>query len=157
MQLDGKAGAPDLLQQRVEAVEARLWHELGFVAVAAHGRQQLAHLGERRPTCPLDIPERIAVLRQRIGEFVPDGADLKHHHAHGVGDDVVELARDPGSFLGHRDPCRRVSLPLGQGGAHLRRFGLLDTLPEGKAGDPGDRELQNGMKTSSSTECPGML
>ena len=71
---------------------------------------------------------------------MPDGADLEHHHAHGVGDDVVELARDPRALLGDRDARRCLSLPLGEGRAHLRRFGLLGTLAQGVAGDPGDHE-----------------
>ena len=82
------------------------------------------------------------------------GADLEHHHAHGMGDDVVELARDPRALLGHRDSCgglslalgerrahlRRLSLALGKGRAHLRRLGLFGTLAQGVAGDPGDHE-----------------
>ena len=67
-----------------------------------------------------------------------DGTDLKHHHAHGVGDDVVELARDPRTLLRHGDSRGGISLPLGQCRAHLRRFGLLRTLTQGVARDPGD-------------------
>ena len=67
----------------------------------------------------------VAALR----ELVPDGADLEHHHAHGVGDDVVKLARDPRALLGHGDPRRRLALPLGEYGAHLRRL----PLPLGEA------------------------
>jgi hypothetical protein len=37
VQLDGEASAPDFVEQCIEAVEARLRHELGFVPVAAHG------------------------------------------------------------------------------------------------------------------------
>ena len=44
---------------------------------------------------------------------MPDGADLEHHHADGVGDDVVELPRDARALLGHGDPGRGVPLPLG--------------------------------------------
>jgi hypothetical protein len=46
---------------------------------------------------------------------VPDGSDLQHHHADGVGDDVVQLARDPGPLLGRRDPRGDVPFPLGLG------------------------------------------
>ena len=119
MQLDGQAGAADLVEQRVEAVEARLRHELGFVPFAAHRGEKTAHLGKRCPAGPLDAPERIAVLGHCIGELVPDGADLEHHHADGVGDDVVELARDPRALLRHRDACGRLALALGLRRAHL--------------------------------------
>ena len=44
---------------------------------------------------------------------MPDGADLEHHHADGVGDDVVQLARDARALLGHGDPGGRLALALG--------------------------------------------
>ena len=77
---------------------------------------------------------------------MPDGADLEHHHADGVGDDVVELARDPRALLGHRDARRRLPLPLGLRRAHLRRFGLLGSLAQGEARDPADREHERGRR-----------
>ena len=40
-----------------------------------------------------------------------DGADLQHHHADRVRDDVVQLARDPRALLGDRDPRRRLGSP----------------------------------------------
>ena len=95
--------------------------------------EQAAHLGERGAAGLLDAPERLAVLGERLGEPVPDGADLQHHHADGVGDDVVELARDPGALLGDRDPRRRLPLPLGLGRAFLGRLGLLGALAQGEA------------------------
>jgi hypothetical protein len=66
---------------------------------------------------------------------------VEHHHADGVRDDVVKLARDPRAFLGDRDACRCVPFPLGLARAYLRGFGLLGTLPHSKAGEPADREL----------------
>ena len=140
MQLDGQARAADLVEQRVEAVEAGLRQELGLVPFAAHGGQETAHLGERGPAGSLDALERIAVLGRRIGEVVPDGADLEHHHADGVGDDVVELAGDPRALLCHRDACCRLTLALGVGRAFFRRFRLLRTFTQGVARDPGDHE-----------------
>ena len=126
MQSHRQPGASDVVHQRVEGVEARLGAELDVVAVAAHRAEQAAHLGERCAAGLLDAPERVPVLGQRVGELVPDGADLEHHHAHGVGDDVVELAGDPRALLGHRDARRRLSLASrASGRAHLRRLGLL--------------------------------
>ena len=116
--------------------------QLGFVPVAAHCGEETAHLGERCPPGPLDASERIAVLGQCIGEPVPDRADLEHHHADGVGNDVVKLAGNPRSFLCHRDTCGRLALALGQGRTLLRRFGLLGTLTQGVTGYPGDHEPQ---------------
>ena len=89
--------------------------ELGFVFVAAHRSQEAAHLGKRGAAGLLDVSERVTVLSQSLGEFVPDGADLEHHHADCMGDDVVQLARDPYALLCHCDPRGRVPFPLGLG------------------------------------------
>ena len=53
---------------------------------------------------------------------MPDGADLEHHHADGVGDDVVELAGDPRALLRHRDACCRFTLALCLRRTLLRRL-----------------------------------
>ena len=94
-----------------------------------------------RPVCSTPC-ERLPSSVERVGQPVPDGADLQHHHAHGVGDDVVQLARDPRALLGDRDPRRRLALALGLGRAHLRRLGLLGPLAQGEAGEPADPEQQ---------------
>ena len=101
-----KAGAADLFQERVEAAETRLGCQFEVFAVAAHRPEEAAHLGERCAAGLLDASERIRVLGECFGELVPDGADLEHHHADSVGDDVVELARDPRALLGDGDAGR---------------------------------------------------
>ena len=126
----------------MESVEARLRGELGFLSVAAHGGQETAHLGKRGAACLLDAPERVTVLGERVGELVPDGADLEHHHADCMGDDVVQFARDPHALLCHCDSGRRVPFPLGQARAYFRRLGLLGTLAQSEARHPADRELE---------------
>ena len=117
VQPDRKPGAADVVQQRVEPVDARLGRELEAVAVATHRPEEAAHLGKRCAAGPLDAPEGIPVLLEHLRELVPDGADLEHHHAHGVSDDVVELPRDPRTLLCHRDACGRLALALGLGRA----------------------------------------
>ena len=77
---------------------------------------------------------------QRVGEPVPDGADLQHHHADGVGDDVVQLARDPRALLGDGDARRRLALALGLAGALLGRLGLLGALAHAK---PASQQIAN--------------
>ena len=103
VQLDGQPGAADLLDQRVEAVKAGLRRELDAIAVTAHHTEQTAHLRQCAAPGLLDTPEGIAILGHRVGELVPDSADLQHHHADGVRDDVVQLARDPHPLLSHGD------------------------------------------------------
>lgn len=142
VQLDGQAGPADLVQQGAEGVEAGLGHQVDAVLVAVHGGQQAAHLGQRGAPGLLDAGERIAVLGERVGELVPDRTDLEHHHADGVGDDVVELTRDPRPFLGHRDSRGRVPLPLGLGRAHLRHLNLLGPFPHGETREPADPEQE---------------
>ena len=125
-QAHGQAGAAELVEQRVEAVEAGLRREVEVVAVAAHRAEQPPHVGERGAAGLLDAAERLAVLGLRRGQVVADGADLEHDHADRVGDDVVQLAGDPRALLGHRDAGRRLALALGVARALLRRLGLLD-------------------------------
>ena len=54
---------------------------------------------------------RIAILGGR--ERVSDGADLQHHDADCMRDDVVKLSRDPRALLGHCDSRSSIPLPLG--------------------------------------------
>ena len=118
--------------------------ELELVAVVPHRVEQAAHLGERGAARLLDVPERLAVLGLGLRHPVADGPHLEHHHADGVRDDVVELARDPSALLGHRDPGRRLPVPLGPAGALLRGLGLLGPLAQGEADEPADREQHGG-------------
>jgi hypothetical protein len=134
-----------------------------------HRSEQAAHLGECGTAGLLDAPERVPVLVEGLRELVPDCADLEHHHAHGVGDDVVQLARDPRALLGHGDPrggfalplgegrphLRRLSLPLGERRAHLRRLGLCLPFPQGIAGDPGDDEPERDEDEVAGRLCAG--
>ena len=93
----------------VEAAEPGLRRELGTVVVlAAHRAEQPAHLAERRSG--RSARRRAARRRPRRSarrQPVPDGADLQHHDADRVGDDVVQLAGDPGALLGDGDARRR--------------------------------------------------
>jgi hypothetical protein len=147
-------GSCYVVHERVEPVEPRLRRELDAVAVAAHSSQHAPHLCEGGAPRAFDTAERVSVFFQRVWELVPHCADLQDHHADGVRDDVVELARNACALLGHGDPSRRLSfalgedrphlrrlsVPLGEGRAHLRRLGLLGTLAQGVARDPRDHE-----------------
>jgi hypothetical protein len=82
------------------------------VAVVSHRAEEAAHLGERRAAGLLHVPEGVRVVPQRLRQPVPDNANLKHHHAHRVGDDVVQLTRDSRALLGNSDACGGFTLPL---------------------------------------------
>ena len=73
------------------------------VAVAAQHAEQPAHLGQRlrgRPARSSRAPR--ASLGWSAVEHVAPRPGLDDHHADVVGDDVVQLARDPRPLLGHR-------------------------------------------------------
>ena len=76
------------------------------------------------------------------GSWCRTAPDLEHHHADCVGDDVVELARDPRALLCDGDTCRRLALALGLGRAHFGRLGLHRALAQGVAGEPADPEFE---------------
>jgi hypothetical protein len=135
----GQPGSAHLLQQRIEAGERRLRRELEPV-VAAHRPEQPAHLRERPPPGLLDVPERVAVLFELVRQAVAHGAHLEDHDAQGVGDDVVQLPRDPHALLCDRDARRRLPLALRLPRALLGRVGLRGALAQGEAGEPGDRD-----------------
>ena len=82
------------------------------LVVGAHGAEQAPHLGQRLAAGHLDVVQRVLVGRQRGGQPMADGAGLEHHDAHGVGDDVVELARDASPLLGDGEPRGRLALRL---------------------------------------------
>ena len=108
-----------------------------------------------RPVCSTPVRASLSSA-ERLRQPVPDGADLEHHHADGVGDDVVELARDPGALLGDGDARGRLALPLGLRRAFFRRLGLRGPLAQREAGEPGDRE-QDGDEDEVAGAWSGLL
>ncbi len=88
---------------------------------------------------------------------MPDGADLEHHHADGVGDDVVELARDPRAFLGHGDACGRVPFALRDGRAYFRCLSLLGAFAQSEAGNPGDHEIDRDEDELARRMCGNLV
>ena len=112
-QLDGQSGAADLLEQPAEAVKAGLRRQLDTITVMAHDIQQMTHVRQGSAAGLLDSQEGSAIFGHRVGELVPDGADLQDHHADGVRDGVVQLARDPRPLLAHGDTRRGIPFLLG--------------------------------------------
>ncbi len=79
-----------------------------MAADVAHRVEQQAHVGQRGPARLLDVAEGAPQFRVRIGELVPHGADLEDHDADGMGDGVVQLAGDPGAFLGRHEHDQNI-------------------------------------------------
>ena len=140
----GRPARPNASTQRVEVGEAGLGREVGVrrrrgASRRAGGASPRARRGRcaRRRGAPRGP-------RPLGGQVVPHGADVEHHHAHGVGDDVVQLARDPRALLRDGDARRRLTLALGVRRPLLRRLGLHGALAHGEAGQPRDREQRPG-------------
>jgi hypothetical protein len=73
---------------------------------------------------------------------VTDGPDLQDHHAHGVCDDVVQLAGDARTLLGDRDAGPRFALELRLSRTPLGGFGLLRAFAQREADKPRDRDQE---------------
>ena len=58
-------------------------------------------------------------------EPAADPTHLEHHRAHAVGDDVVQLARDPGALLRYRLAGALLALLLEDGRVPLVAGGLV--------------------------------
>src|SRR5438067_4901413 len=99
VQVNRETGMAHLIQERFEVLEARLRSEFGVLVGAAHRAEQASHLGERRATGLLDTFQRLPVTRPSLWQLMAHRADLEDHHADGVDDDVMELARDPSALL----------------------------------------------------------
>ena len=130
-------------RQGLQVVQPGTRRELEQVVALPQRTQQPAHLGERRTAGLLDVPQRLPLLG-RGRHPVPHRPDLEDHHAHRVGDHVVELARHPGPLLGHRHPGRRLPLPLGPQRPLLRGLAPLGPVAQGEPDEPGDREEHRG-------------
>ena len=109
-----------------------------------------------RPVCSTPLSASLS-SRERLGQLVPDGADLQHHHADGVGDDVVELARDPRALLGDGDAGRRLALPLGLGSRAAPP--PRPAAARSRSAKPASQPIANstGMKTSSPARVVGVV
>ena len=97
--------------------------------------EQPARLGQRLAAGLLDRGERLARRRLLGAEGVALRAGLDDHHAHVVGDEVVQLAGDPRALVGHRLARAQVALALEQLRARGERLGPQLALADRAAGD----------------------
>ncbi len=158
VQPGGQTGAADLVQQRVRPSRPGC----GTNSTSSPSRRIAAR--RRRISASAVRPARSTLLSASrssasvVGELVPDGAHLEHHHADGVGDDVVELAGDPRALLGHRDPGRSLALALGPDRAHLGCLGLLGALRAARSPATQAATNRSVMKMNELVGCgPGMF
>ena len=96
----------------VEVLQTGLGRAVGRVDVGAHDAHHPPHLREGPATGLLDRQERFALALLLGTEQAAHAARLDRHDAHGVGDDVVQLAGDAAAFLGDRLAGEGVALRL---------------------------------------------
>ena len=109
----GRPARAHLVDQRLDVGETRLGHHRLLLAViAAQDAEQPADLGERLAAGRLDRFERRPCGLGLAVEHPAPRRGLDDHDADAVGDDVVQLARDPCPLLRHRAPGLLFALPL---------------------------------------------
>ena len=118
--------------------------EFEVLSGVPHGVEQATHLRERGSAGLLHVLQCFTVLAHARRHPMPDGADLEHHDAHGVGHDVVQLPGDPGPLLGHGDACGRLALSFGLGGALLGSVRLLGPFMKRESDQPARRRRSPG-------------
>jgi hypothetical protein len=145
--LDRQAGLAGRHGQGLEVGQARLGGEGGvgrLAVVVAQQPQQPAQLDQGLAAGRLDLAERGRRLAGAGGHGAAGRPGLHHHHAHRVGDDVVQLAGDPAPLGGHR-PARAQLLLLGQLEVELLQLGHVAQAPLlGLAEEERGRELDEG-------------
>ena len=95
-----------------ELGEPGLGRELVAVLVLAQDAEQPPHVAERLARRGADRVQRGAGERRVVVERGLGGVGLDGDHAQAVGDDVVQLARDPRPLLGDREVGGALPLAL---------------------------------------------
>ena len=114
----GQASSPDPVQQRRpgQTGPAATAPAVLLAGLRADSLQHPAQLGQRLPARRADRAQRLPGRLRAGAEHVLGGTRLDDDHAEGVGDDVVQLAPDPGLLLGDRPPGLQFLLAAAVGG-----------------------------------------
>jgi hypothetical protein len=138
--LDRQARVADLLDEPAERRHPRLRRERGQLVRAAEHPEQAAHLGERGAAGLLDGQQRLALALLLGRQQPPDGPGLDGHHRDAVGDDVVQLARDPLPLLRDRPLRLGLAVELGARRPLPRRPRVLERAADHVPAEPDGRE-----------------
>ena len=108
--LDRQSRRAHGVEQRIELREPG--HRCGRSGLAVVGQHadQAPHLRQSGTTGLLDLGDRVVRGLRIAVDDGPGRPRLDDHHAHRVGDHVVELARDAGPFEGDRLTSRGLSV-----------------------------------------------
>ena len=112
----------------------------GAVGGPAQHPEDAAQLVHRLAPGGLDVRQRGGGVLRGAVEASPGRRGLDHHHAHRVGDDVVEFAGDPSPFVGDSPLCDEFTLALGALEPFLEHVGGLASSPEVVADHEGGDE-----------------
>ena len=131
------AGFDAVLDDVVEIADRRLRRQFGSVVVVAQHPEHPSHLAQGLPAGLLDVFERLSRTVGLGRDDSSSGSRLDDHHAHPVGDDVVQVACDPGSFIEHGLPRQQLAFGLGPHRTLLERSEPLATFEHDLARHPG--------------------
>ena len=140
LQLDAQPSRLDARDQGAEPRERRLWRQRELLVAAPQYAEQPAQLVERLAPGHLDGGDRAARPLGIARGGAPRGLGLHEHDRHVVGDDVVQLARDPRALLedGRALALRAVALDLGR--LHVQAVVELVARAQHAAADGRDAE-----------------
>ena len=151
----GQAGGPDPGQQLAQAGQSRRRRPaVRLAGLRADGRQHPAELGQGLPARRADRAQRLPGRLRAGAEHVLGGAGLDDDHAEGVGDDVVQLAPDPGLLLGDRPPGLQFLLAAAVGGAGPQLTEVGAGQPPGRQ-ETQDEHHAQGVTVAVEPERPG--
>ena len=129
--------------QLIEPVEPRWWREGRAVRLTQHP-EQTAHLYQGGPRHLFDRLEAFTRADIVASDQPLPCLRLHHHDTDRVGDDVVELARQPRPLQGDRLPRPLISLDLQASRRAFERADLAVATVHGDPEQPGDREQPGG-------------
>ncbi len=160
-QVHGQAGAPHGGDEPFEPVHAGLRATFGAAVGAAEHTKEPAHLGQRLAGDGACLGHVVLDGLRQPGDPERRGLGADGDHRHVVGDDVVELPRDPRPLLQQRAAGLLLLLPppaldhLGlqppprpdevaqgdqDGGEQDRDIGLVERVPAGAGGDVAEED-----------------
>jgi hypothetical protein len=158
-EVDRELALGHLRDQVLELGEAGLRAEVVSLAGTAQEPEEPMELGDRLPTGRLDRAEHADGLLGMAVQYPPCGSGLDSHHAHVMGNDVVQLTGDPHALLEHRPAGLLLPLALELG----RPFRQLPLPPRnermatpsrhGRAMTPPWYSSRKLLATSTSSVC----
>ena len=136
--VNGQSGGTRTLSKPFELRESRRCRTEHVDVVAVQHPDHLAQIGQRFPAASFHRPKRVRGRAPVSARYRAGGHGLDHHHAHAVGDNVVQLPCDPDPF-GRRHAPHPFTLLFGEAlGVDLKRGSQCDTATDDTSGGKWD-------------------